>query len=287
MLSSRGMNICLIGPKESKASLAIKHAADSRGHYCRRFYMKDFYFEIVNGKLTAGHRKEDINNFDVFIFRNLNSEYYEAIQLASCLKDLGKKIIDERLAECPNIMDQYIRLGEAGVPQVNRTRTNGLKSARDILMDFNHPALVKPLNETSKSYTFSDDWTDSYDIVRTEKSKKFEFQELPEVQSFYNAIVIGNEVLGVVKKTAKENDLRLNFASKFSYEKVDNANEVSQIALRAHKAVGYEITMIDIVDVEGELKVLEVTRAPKFLKFQSVTGVNVAEKIVDFIESRA
>lgn len=278
------MNICVIGPKESTSSLAIKIAAESRGHYCRRFYMKDFYFEIINGKLTAGHRKENINNFDVFIFRNLNSEYYEGIQLAACLKEMGKKIIDSKLADCPNIMDSYLKLAQAGVTQVNRTRTLGLKSARDILMDFNHPALVKPLENSSSTYTFSDDWTDSYDIVRTEKSKKFEFQELPNVQGYYNAIVIGNEVVGVVKKVAKESDLRLNFSKKFSYEEVEDASKIMDFALKAHQAVGYDVTMVDIVDVEGELKVLEVNRAPRFERFQTVTGVNVAEKIIEFVE---
>lgn len=282
------MNLCIIGPKNSKLALKIKIAAERREHVCRRVKLTDICFELKDNVLVATHRKINLDEFDVFIFRTiLNTEKEEALALAKYLERKGKVVIENSLANtCLNDFEIIEKLSKAGVLQLNRVRTLGLKAARDILMEFPHPVLVKPLEQSKEKYAASEDWTDSFDIVRTEKSKKFEFVELVNATSFYRVFVIGAQVIGALRKVPMENDQRLNFAAKIKNIKVEVDDQMRDFSLKATKALGYEIASVDIVLKDDKLALLAVDRAPKFHQFNKWNEIKFEDKIVDYVEER-
>ena len=280
------MNICIIGPKGSKVSLQIKLRAEERGHICRRIKLSDTYFAIENNKFTAKHRKLELKDFDVFVFRTIaNVDKEIASTLAQYLSSQGKKVLDPRLTKRSDTNLSYTyELVTNNLPVLETVITSGLKSSRDVLMDLAHPIIVKPDQSRKERFTVSYDWTDSYDIVRTESSKKFEFQQLAESDKFIRVYTIGNEVIGGLQKTITAHDNKLNYSDKFSNEVIEINNEISSLCKKINKVLDLTFTQIDLVEVDGEYKIAEVKRAPDFRLFTKLSGINYADKLIDYIE---
>jgi len=281
------MNICIIGPKDSAETLAIKTEAESRGHNCKRIYMSDIYFEVKNSRYEVFHRKIELKEFDVFLFRAINKSIREATLMAKFLHEEGKIVIDSCLymgAYKP--ANAVIELSLQDIPVLDQYQTGSLKSARDVLMEIEHPILVKYLNEKNKlTVVASEEWTESYDLVRTNKQKKFSFQQYVDAQSYNRIFVINGKTLGGVRKTILDEEPKMQYSSKFKLQKVALTSEQEELAIKACKALKIEIGAVDIIEQNNELFVIEVHRSPKFLRFEKLTKINFAESILEYIES--
>ncbi len=279
----RNMNICVIGPRDSKESLTIKTLAESQGHLCKRVYMPDIYFEVEHSKFFARHRKLELMDFDVFIFRSINKVINEALLLAEFLHNNGKVIVDESLVTSKQLplLNSY-KLAQNNIPQLNLYETNSLKSGRDVLMEIEHPVLLMSNTEEKKSMSISDEWTDSYDVVRTSKQKKFIFQQYIPALSYVRIYIIGGEVIGGIQKDIMEEEPKLNHSRWARNKKIEVADEIAQLAIDASTALNYEISAVDIVIHSGHKYVLGVHRSPRFSIFQRVTKINFAEKMIDY-----
>lgn len=283
------MKLCIIGPKESKESLILKTLAEERGHECKRVNMMDIYFEITENTFSARHRRFELMEFDVFLFRSVRKYFKEAMLLAEYLDNSGKIVIDKSLATDRffSIIDRY-HLAQKGIQQLDLVLTNSLKSARDVLMDIDHPIIIKPSGDGIKQKAVvSEDWTDSYDFARTNKDKAFLFLKHLNLNSYHRLYVVGSEVIGGTKRTIVDQELKLQYSSEFKTTALKEINDDErELALKAALALHFEIAAIDIVEHEGLLYVLETKRSPKFLKFQSVSKVNYPEKLLQYVESK-
>jgi glutathione synthase/RimK-type ligase-like ATP-grasp enzyme len=277
------MKICVIGPRDSKESLLIKNLAEDQGYVCKRIYMPDVYFEVEDSEFHARHRKLDLMEFDVFLFRSVSKHQNEAVLLAEYLHNEGKVVIDESLIHShQGLLNNSYKLAKHNIPQLGLSHTTSLKAGRDVLMEISHPILIIANTEEKKEMNISEDWTDSYDVVRTSKSRNFTFQQYKKAFSYARVFVIGGKVVGGLNKEVMEEEPKLNHSRWARNRKLEVSPEMSEMAKAASNAVGYEICAVDIL-VDGEdLYVLGVHRAPKFAVFQRVAGVNFAEKIVAY-----
>lgn len=277
------MKFCVIGPKDSKESLLIKNLAENQGHVCKRVYMPDVYFEVDDSQFHAIHRKIELLDFDVFIFRGITKHEQEAELLAKYLVSQNKVVIDESLTSgVLTPLSVAFKLAKNEIPQLNLYQTNSLKAGRDVLMEIDHPILLRANGQSSKEMSISEDWTDSYDIVRTNKLKHFTFQQYLKAPSYMRIFVIGNEVIGGLQKEIMEDEPKLNHSKWTRNRKLEVTSEVAELAQSASSAVGYEICSVDIVTYENKQYVLGVQRAPNFTVFQKVTGIDFAEKIITY-----
>lgn len=286
MVKFAGMTIGIFCPKDSKAAAKIKFEAESRGHICKRMRVSDLYVEVTSEGLIVQHRKNNLEDFQVFVFRKVNSNESEIASVAAkYLQSKGKKVIDENVLVSNNLLLDLEKLAAANLPLLKRTITTGLKSARDVLMEFNHPAIVKPLDLPAERYTFSEDWTESFDIVRSEKSKKYEFVEAIENDAFIRVYLINNKVINALRKVSLDPEKKLNLSSKTKSEKFELSDEIIQIAEKASSVSGYEICSIDMVETEEGYKIIELERSPNFLNLNKVYGIKFESKIIDYLES--
>jgi len=60
-------------------------------------------------------------------------------------------------------------------------------------------------------------------------------------------------------------------------------DELEQMSLKASRAVNGEIVGVDLMNDEGVLNVIEVNGTSQFKGVATVTKVNVAREIVDYI----
>ncbi len=97
------------------------------------------------------------------------------------------------------------------------------------------------------------------------------------------AIVVGDEVLGVVYRVSKTS-WKTNVAQGAKVVKAPKIPEVEELALKATKALNLVYSGVDIGETpEGGYVVFEVNASPLWRGFQAATGVNPADKIADII----
>lgn len=95
-------------------------------------------------------------------------------------------------------------------------------------------------------------------------------------------MVVGDEVLGAIRRR-NDTDWRTNVARGGKAEAVEPDLRVRELALRAARACGAEVAGVDILhDRAGNPFVLEVNAVPGWRAFSTVTGIDVAGRVIAF-----
>lgn len=99
------------------------------------------------------------------------------------------------------------------------------------------------------------------------------------------AFVVGGEVIGAMKRQGAEGDFRSNLHQGGSAVAVKLSRAEKATALSAAKAMGLDICGVDMIPSKRGPLVMEVNSSPGLEGIERATGVNVAGKIMDFIEA--
>ncbi|MEM0350006.1 MAG: lysine biosynthesis protein LysX [Candidatus Caldarchaeum sp.] len=97
-------------------------------------------------------------------------------------------------------------------------------------------------------------------------------------------LVIGEEVVGAIYRYRATGDWRTNVALGGEPVQAFLNDELVEISLKAAKAVKGEVVSIDVFETtDGSYLVNEVNGVPEFKGLMKATGVNVPEKIIDYV----
>lgn len=100
------------------------------------------------------------------------------------------------------------------------------------------------------------------------------------------AFVVGGQVVASMKRQSLDDDFRSNLHQGGEGTVVKLSDEERKIAIRAAKAMGLQICGVDMMRSKRGPLVLEVNASPGF-GIEKVTGRNVAEKIIEYVEANA
>ena len=117
----------------------------------------------------------------------------------------------------------------------------------------------------------------------------FLLQEYIPNDGDYRLMVIGYQVLGGFKRQKKEKKLVLSRSLGPSEGLKTIPKDVQEEAEKACRALKVEIASVDMVIDErnGKPVIIEVNEAPQFDVFEKRTGIDVAEKIVEYLVEKA
>ena len=101
------------------------------------------------------------------------------------------------------------------------------------------------------------------------------------------AFVVDDEVVASMKRVAPSGEWRANIHLGAKGLPIELDDHVKRIAIRASKAVGLEISGVDLIMNRDEPYVLEVNASPGFRGLLQATGVNAADAIVDYAVRKA
>lgn len=101
------------------------------------------------------------------------------------------------------------------------------------------------------------------------------------------AFVVGGRVVASVKRQSLDEDFRSNTHQGGVPTAVKLTEEERKTVLRAAKAMGLTICGVDLMRSERGPLVLEVNSAASLKSPETITGRNVAEKIIEHIEQNA
>jgi ribosomal protein S6--L-glutamate ligase len=100
------------------------------------------------------------------------------------------------------------------------------------------------------------------------------------------AFVVGNKVVASMKRQSLDDDFRSNLHLGGEGTSIKLTDEERKVAVKAAKAMGLTICGVDMMRSERGPLVLEINSSPGF-GIEQVTGRNVAEKIIEYLELNA
>ena len=101
------------------------------------------------------------------------------------------------------------------------------------------------------------------------------------------AIVIGGRVVAAMKRTGAEGEFRSNLHRGGSAEVVRLSPEERSTAVRAAKSMGLNVCGVDMLRANHGAVVMEVNSSPGLEGVEKATGLDIAGKIIGFLEKNA
>jgi ribosomal protein S6--L-glutamate ligase len=99
--------------------------------------------------------------------------------------------------------------------------------------------------------------------------------------------VIGDRVIAAMKRTAAEGEFRSNIHRGGKAEKIKLTPEERSTAVRAAKAMGLHVAGVDLLRSNHGPVIMEVNSSPGLEGIEGASGVDVAGKVIEFIEKTA
>ena len=248
---------------------------------------------VVAGQEDAQFNGSSIRDHTIFIPR-----------IGRSLTDFGKMLLrqlelmgmmttlsSEALITARNKFLALQSLREAKVPI---PRSMLLASRPDIVeaAHFVHyPAILKILSGTQGIGVMRvKSFEETAAIVDTMKS----FGEVMLLQEYIpnpgidiRAFVVGDEVIGSMKRVAQLHEWRSNIHLGAKGMPIELDDGAKAIAVRASKAVGLEVSGVDMIMRGDEPVVLEVNASPGFRGLLEATKVNAADAMVEYAIEKA
>jgi ribosomal protein S6--L-glutamate ligase len=101
------------------------------------------------------------------------------------------------------------------------------------------------------------------------------------------AIVVGGKVVASMKRTGAEGDFRSNLHRGGSAELIKLSPEERSTAIRSAKAMGLNVCGVDMLRANHGPVVMEVNSSPGLEGVEKATGLDIAGKIIEYIEKNA
>ena len=99
--------------------------------------------------------------------------------------------------------------------------------------------------------------------------------------------VVGGKVVASMMRTGRDGDFRSNIHRGGKAEKIKITPEERSTAVRAAKIMGLNVAGVDILRSNHGPVVMEVNSSPGLEGIEKASDINVAEKVIQFIEKNA
>lgn len=249
------------------------------------------------GDFFAHSEHGDIAQYDVLLVREVFAYFKYALNIISYMKNKGKLVVDNNLAEEKMMINKLIdgqRIVQAALPFPKtyhaHTLSNYLKLIPRIEKECGYPLVVKHRSSGKGAKIYKvDDRLDLENLLNelNEENKlgRFYIQEFLPLAADYRVLVVADQVVGAMLRIPKKGDFRANFSLGGTVQPAELTDELRDLAAKAAKATNCNFGGVDVVYTkEGKPYLLEVNRTPGFQGFTQAHGINVAKMFVDYIE---
>ena len=100
------------------------------------------------------------------------------------------------------------------------------------------------------------------------------------------ALVVGDRVVGAMRRTAAGDEFRSNVHRGGTVEAVDLDEEYEATAVRAAQIMGLRVAGVDMLEGTDGPLVMEVNSSPGLEGIEEATGLDIAGEVVDFVDNQ-
>lgn len=193
------------------------------------------------------------------------------------------------VALCGDKVLTSLRLQEAGIPTPRTVVALTPEAALKALDEVGYPAVLKPpVGSWGRLMAKVDDPEEAAQIIEHKSAlgsslhSIFYVQEyIPKPERDIRALVVGDELVAAMYRRSPE--WRTNAARGATGESLAPTPELTELVLRAARAVGGGVLAVDLMEAPTGLVVHEVNHTPEFKVLAGTTRVDIAGRIVDYV----
>lgn len=270
--------------------------AEQRGHQVRVIKYKNCYLSLDEKHPNIFYRGEKLPKYDAIVPRIANSMTRYGCAIVRQFEMQGTWTASSSIAISrarDKLRSQQI-LTKAGIDTPKTLVSRNTADIDDLIEQIGLPVIIKlatsthgngvVLAETKKAaksalqafYLYNEDGTN---ILLQEYVKESAGVDI-------RALVVGSRVVASMKRQSLDDDFRSNLHKGGEGTSVKLTAEEKRIVVKAAKVMGLHVAGVDLMRSERGPLVLEVNASPGF-GIEKVTGRNVAEKIIEYIEHNA
>ena len=273
----------------------LKEAAEARGHEARIVDYLRCYLNITSRRPTVQFQGRELEGFDAVIPRIGASHTFYGTAVVRQFELMGTFAANESQAitRSRDKLRSLQLLARSGIGLPVTAFAHSTKDIDGLLETVGGaPVIVKLLEGTQ-----------GVGVVLAETKKAAEsviaaFRQLDAnilVQEYIKeaggsdirALVVGNRVVAAIERRGAPGDFRSNLHRGGTASKVKLTPEERSIAVRASRAMGLNVSGVDILRSNHGPVVMEVNSSPGLEGVESASGVDVAGRIIDFLEKSA
>ena len=278
---------------EAYSSAQLRMALEKRGipHICFSF---PWLVARVGYKPYLKVRDVDVlKDLNALIIRPIGRGSLEEIvfrmDVLYRLERLGFYVVNppEAIEHCVDKYDLLAILEDAGVPVPRTAVTEDADEALKAFHELGGDVVVKPIfgsrgvgstriNDPDVAYTVFRAITFHHGVIYLQ-----EF--VPHGCSDIRAFVIGDRVAAAMRRVA--NSWKTNYSQGARPEPLRLDGELEELAVKSAQLIKCKIAGVDILESPKGPMVIEVNSQPGWRGLQSVTCVNIADEIVDYVLS--
>ena len=304
------------GGMVSKHLVLVRQAAKKLGVDLDLVSYNKVSFDTESGKISL--RGKSVNEYDVLFFRT-TGKHWEEVDLI-----VGQT---QGSARTPIIVDPLVKYGKPSMAckawQMLELKKAGIEVPKTIYgslwylfevmkkpsgpigrttsldreaLNFQFPVIIKGSGGDRGTRVFKADDLEALEkLVRslrkteTEEGKRYMLQEYIPNEGDYRVLVLGEKVLGVMKRSSQNKDeFKNNYSAGGKVEVADLPEEIKKLAVRAAKVCGLMVAGVDVAFRDNDFKkpiIWEVNKGPQFRGFMEATGIDVPAEIVKFLVS--
>jgi len=273
-VSSIGLFYTILRPEEK----AIAQAAESRHIQLQRLRDSELTFSLEPDGLDA----DVVLNRSVSHSRGLYAtrffEHYgiPTVNTAGVIEKCGDKVVTSLL------------LKKAGIPTPRTMVALTPESALKALDQVGYPAVLKPpvgswgrLQAKVYDHDEAQQILEHKSALHSANHAVFYVQEyVPKPDRDIRAMVVGDALVASIYRVSPE--WRTNTARGGHAEAMSPTPELTELSLRAAKAVGGGVLAVDLMESPSGLVVHEVNHTPEFKNVARTTNTDIAGRIVDY-----
>ncbi len=296
------MNIGILSFVSSQKYLAkgtkkIIKEARGRGHEVKVFYSPYVGLEFGNGRsLSYKGKTLKPNKYDVIFVRpGFSSEPSVHASIIKQFQLAGFYVLNGYVGvfRAKNKIRTLQMLDHFGIP-VPKTlvvRDTGLLT--EAAPSFRFPVIIKVIFGTHGRGVFIAESKRSLkpivEYLAAKESGPVSLQEyIGEAKGKdLRVFVLGKKALAAMERVATGGDFRANFHKQGKVRKAELTKEERRIAVKAAQVLNLDIAGVDILRTRKGPKIIEVNSNPGFEGLAKATKIDIAGKIVNFIEHRA
>lgn len=283
------MKLIVLGLKETYESTRIIEESKAKNVQASFHKIKDLVF-MHDHKTKVFIKGNNILDYDAVLFRGVGKSLNIISSLAEYLYNNNKLVIDSKLALDRYSADKTLTLflcNKYNLPYPKTFQFFTKSSLMEGIEQIEFPVIIKEISSSQGKGVFlarnKKELTDIYNQHQN-ASELIIQKKLREHAEDYRVFVVGNKALGVMKKTAKENEYRSNVSQGGQTEIIKNET-IMNLGLKAAQLTNTQIAGVDVMLDENNIPyILEINRAPQFKGFEQVSGINVAGEILDYIK---
>ena len=273
----------------------LKEAAEERGHEFHIINTLRCYMNIASRRPEMYYNGEKLEGFDAVIPRIGTSITFYGLAVLRQFEMMGVYPLNESVAigRSRDKLRSMQLLARDGIGLPVTTFAHDPKQTDEVLkLAGGAPIVIKLLEGTQGlGVVLADTDRSATSVVEAFRATgtNILLQEFIKEAggTDIRAIVVGGKVIAAMKRTGAEGDFRSNLHRGGSAQLIKLSPEERSTAVRAAKSMGLNVCGVDMLRANHGPVVMEVNSSPGLEGVEKATGLDVAGKIIEYIEKSA